>query len=64
MFCLLPVAVVDVSINAVLNVILQDAGRRVLTVYVAPLSLLVSAFIARFVYYYMFTSTRLNRRIG
>lgn len=63
-FCLLPVAVVDVSINAILNVLLQDAGRGALTVYVAPLSLLVSAFIARYMYYYMFTSTHLNQRIG
>lgn len=63
-FCLLPVAAVDVTINAVLNILLQNAGRGALVVYVAPLSLFVSAFIARYVYYYLFTSTRLNRRIG
>jgi hypothetical protein len=33
-------------------------------VYSAPLSLLVSGFIARFIYYYMFTSTTMNKPLG
>ncbi|QDT38654.1 hypothetical protein [Stratiformator vulcanicus] len=61
--CLVPVATVDVAINAALTIFLRRIGQDALTVYAAPIGLAVSAVIARYVYYYLFSSVRLNRRI-
>ena len=62
--CLLPVAVVDVLINLATILSLSKFQQNTLMVYSAPLSLLVSGFIARFIYYYMFTSTVMNKPLG
>lgn len=62
--CLLPVAVVDVLINLATILSLSRFQKHTLMVYSAPLSLLVSGFIARFIYYYMFTSTTMNKPLG
>lgn len=62
--CLLPVAVVDVLINLATILSLSRFQQHALMVYSAPLSLLVSGFIARYVYYYMFTSTTMNKPLG
>ena len=62
--CLLPVAVVDVLINLATILSLSKFQQHTLMVYSAPLSLLVSGFIARFIYYYMFTSTLMNKPLG
>jgi hypothetical protein len=62
--CLLPVAVVDVLINLATILSLSRFQKDKLMVYSAPLSLLVSGFIARFIYYYMFTSTTMNKPLG
>lgn len=62
--CLLPVAVVDVLINLVAILSLSNFQQHALMVYSAPLSLLTSGFIARYVYYYMFTSTTMNKPLG
>ena len=62
--CLLPVAVVDVLINLATILSLSRFQKHTLMVYSTPLSLLVSAFIARFIYYYMFTSTTMNTPLG
>jgi hypothetical protein len=62
--CLLPVAVVDVLINLATILSLSKFQKHTLMVYSAPLSLLVSGFIARFIYYYMFTSTTMNKPLG
>ncbi len=62
--CLLPVAVVDVLLNWATILSLSKFQQHTLMVYSAPLSLLVSGFIARFIYYYMFTSTTMNKPLG
>ncbi len=62
--CLLPVAVVDVLINLATILSLSKFQQHTLMVYSAPLSLVVSGFIARFIYYYMFTSTTMNKPLG
>ena len=62
--CLLPVAVVDVLINLATILSLSRFQKHALMVYSAPLALLASGFIARFVYYYMFTSTTMNKPMG
>lgn len=62
--CLLPVAVVDVLINLVSILSLSKLQQTEYMVYSAPLSLLTSGFIARYVYYYMFTSTTMNKPLG
>jgi hypothetical protein len=62
--CLLPVGVVDVLINLTTILSLSKFQKHTLMVYSAPLALLVSAFIARFIYYYMFTSTTMNKPLG
>jgi hypothetical protein len=59
--CLLPVAVIDVMTSALSHVLLRRLRQLELMVYSAPLSLLISCLIARYVYYYLFTSTVLNR---
>lgn len=62
--CLLPVAVVDVLINLGTILYLSKFQKDKLMVYSGPLSLLVSSFIARYIYYYMFSSTTMNRERG
>jgi hypothetical protein len=62
--CLLPVAVVDVLINLATILSLSRFQQHALMVYSAPLSLVASGFIARYVYYYMFTSTTMNKPLG
>ncbi len=62
--CLLPVAVVDVLINLGTILSLSKLQQHAMMVYSAPLSLLVSGFIARYIYYYMFTSTTMNKPLG
>jgi len=61
---LTPVAPVDVAINAALTVFFKKIGQDALSVYAAPVGLGFSAIIARYVYYYLFSSVRLNRRIS
>ncbi len=62
--CLLPVAVGDVLINVFTHLFLSRFQHDKLMVYSAPLSLLVSSFICRFIYYYMFSSTTMNKPRG
>jgi hypothetical protein len=62
--CLLPVAVGDVLINLFTHYFLARFQQDKLMVYSAPLSLLVSGFISRFVYYYMFSSITMNEEWG
>lgn len=62
--CLLPVAVMDVAINVGAHFFLKEFHQVKLMVYSAPLSLLVSGFISRFIYYYMFSSTTMNKEWG
>lgn len=62
--CVLPVAVFDVVINVAVILLLNRFQRMELMVYSAPLSLLASGVIARYVYYYLFTSTAMYRPLG
>lgn len=62
--CLLPVAVFDVLINLATILSLSKFQQHQLMVYSAPLSLLTSGLIARYVYYYMFSSTTMNKPLG
>ncbi|MCA9067907.1 MAG: hypothetical protein KDA84_03230 [Planctomycetaceae bacterium] len=62
--CLLPVALSDVLISWATLVFLENFQRQELVVYSAPLSLLTSGFIARFVYYKIFSSTTMNKTRG
>lgn len=62
--CLLPVAVMDVVINLLTHFFLWEFRHVKLMVYSAPLSLLASGFISRYVYYYMFSSTTMNKEWG
>ena len=62
--CLIPVAGVDLVLTASLTLLAARLGRPGLAFWVSPVALLTSACIARFVYYYLFTSARLNRRVG
>jgi len=62
--CLLPVCVFDILLNAVVSFSLDGLGRMEFRVYSAPLSLTLSGIVARYVYYYLFTSTALNKPIA
>jgi hypothetical protein len=62
--CLLPVAVVDVLIHLGSILYLSKFQKDKLMVYSGPLSLLVSGLVARYVYYYMFSSTTMNKERG
>lgn len=62
--CLIPVVVFDVVINALIILSLSGLRQQELMVYSAPLSLVASSLVARFVYYYLFTSTAMNRPLG
>jgi hypothetical protein len=59
--CLLPVAGMDVLLSALTMLLLGRLGQMDLMVYSAPLSLAASGLIARYVSFYVFTSTMLNR---
>ena len=61
LICLLPVAFIDLLINTFSIIILNGLKREEWMVYSAPLSLLLSCMVARYVYFYLFTSTVLNR---
>ncbi|WP_166825272.1 hypothetical protein [Thalassoroseus pseudoceratinae] len=61
LICLLPVAFMDLLINTFSVIILNGLKREEWMVYSAPLSLLLSCLVARYVYFYLFTSTVLNR---
>lgn len=62
--CLIPVAFGDLMLNLALIGALLRAQQPVLLYYAAPFSLLISAILARFVYYYLLTSVVMNRRVG
>lgn len=59
--CLLPVALFDVLIGWATLFLLNNFQRQELMIYSAPLSLLTSGFVARFIYYNMFSSTTMNK---
>ena len=61
--CLIPVAGVDLVLTATLTLLAARLGRPGLAFWVGPVALVTSAGIARWVYYYLFTSARLNRRM-
>jgi hypothetical protein len=61
MVCLLPVAGMDILLSGLTMLLLSRAGQMDLMVYSAPLSLAASGLIARYVSFYFFTSTVLNR---
>ena len=64
LFCLIPVVFFDLFLNGVMCAHLDRVRQPDLAVYVSTLSLLLSAAVARYVYYYLFTSELLHRSIG
>ncbi|MEX2287988.1 MAG: hypothetical protein WD648_12915 [Planctomycetaceae bacterium] len=64
LFCLVPVAFFDVMVTALMCMHLDVANQPDLAVYVSAISLLLSAILSRYVYYYLFTSELLHRQRG
>lgn len=59
--CLIPVAAIDALISLVTILFLSRLQQQQLMAYSAPLSLAASCMIARYLYFYLFSSTALNR---